>query len=177
MRHHLRLEIWDIRVIPIENWDLRFEIWDMRCIPIEIWAKSLQGRAAYSLPNAKYVFLDFTTDEMINSIFWPFLANFSAIYINIFHKTEVQMVILRCWTGLSLNWLFKSYDTKCKWKEYAALLQRLFGCIALPSLLWYTSFKYCSQIVWIFVKSFYTWLIYWQLVINIYTNFAKVHFC
>ena len=27
----------------------------------------------------------------------------------IFHKTEVQLVILRCWTGLYLNWC-KSYD-------------------------------------------------------------------
>ena len=35
-------------------------------------------------------------------------------YMNIFHKTEVQMVILRCWTGLKLTW-YKSYDTKCKY--------------------------------------------------------------
>ena len=31
--------------------------------------------------------------------------------MNIFHR--VQMVILRCWTGLKLNW-FKSYGTKVK---------------------------------------------------------------
>ena len=36
-------------------------------------------------------------------------SQISAIYIIIFHKTEVQTVILRCWTGLYLNW-FKSYD-------------------------------------------------------------------
>ena len=29
--------------------------------------------------------------------------------MNIFHKTEVQTVILRCWTVLYINW-FKSYD-------------------------------------------------------------------
>ena len=31
----------------------------------------------------------------------------------IFHKTEVQTVILKCLTSLNTNW-FKSYDTKCK---------------------------------------------------------------
>ena len=36
----------------------------------------------------------------------PFFAN----YILIFHKTEIQAVILRCLTSLNLNW-FKSYDT------------------------------------------------------------------
>ena len=34
-------------------------------------------------------------------------SHFFAIYMNTFHKTEVQTVILRCWTGLNLNW-FKS---------------------------------------------------------------------
>ena len=41
--------------------------------------------------------------------FWSFFAN----YMNIFHKTEIQTVILRCSTSLKLNW-YKSYDTKCK---------------------------------------------------------------
>ena len=41
-------------------------------------------------------------------------------YINIFHKIEVQTVILRCWTGLKLNW-FKSYDTKRKYFRYLFL--------------------------------------------------------
>ena len=44
------------------------------------------------------------------AIFWPFLANF-LLCTKIFHKTEVQTGILRCWRGLNLNW-FKSYDTK-----------------------------------------------------------------
>ena len=40
-----------------------------------------------------------------------FLVIFFDNYLYIFHKTEVQTVILRCWTGLNHNW-FKSYDTK-----------------------------------------------------------------
>ena len=35
-----------------------------------------------------------------------------AICIFIFHKTEVQTVILRCLTGLNCNW-FKSYGLRC----------------------------------------------------------------
>ena len=35
-------------------------------------------------------------------------------YINIFNKTEVLTVILRCLMCLNVNW-FKSYDTKCKY--------------------------------------------------------------
>ena len=41
--------------------------------------------------------------------FWPFFANCMAI----FHKTEVQTVILMCLMGLNSNWV-KGYDTKCK---------------------------------------------------------------
>ena len=33
----------------------------------------------------------------------PFLAILFAIYVSIFHKTEVLMVILRCLTGLNLE--------------------------------------------------------------------------
>ena len=40
--------------------------------------------------------------------------------MNIFHKTEVQKVILRCLTGLYLIW-FKSYDTKCSMRPNAIL--------------------------------------------------------
>ena len=40
----------------------------------------------------------------------PFLDIF-ANCINVFHKTEVQTVILMCLTGPNLNW-FNSYDKK-----------------------------------------------------------------
>ena len=42
---------------------------------------------------------------------WPFLDplwSFFVIYIDIFHKTEIQTVILRCLVCLNLNWV-KSY--------------------------------------------------------------------
>ena len=52
------------------------------------------------------------------SVLQPFLAIFFANYVNIFHKTEVQRVILRCCTGLYLNW-FKSYDTDAKKRKNA----------------------------------------------------------
>ena len=57
--------------------------------------------------------------DWLMTIFWPFLSNhFFANYMNIFHKTEVQAVILRCWMGPYFNW-FKSYDTK--WKYFLLL--------------------------------------------------------
>ena len=44
---------------------------------------------------------------------WHFVANCIKLdTINIFHKTEAQVVILMCLMGKNLNW-FKSYATKC----------------------------------------------------------------
>ena len=44
---------------------------------------------------------------------WPVLTvfgQFFANFMNIFHKTEVKTVILRCLVSLNLNWI-KSYYT------------------------------------------------------------------
>ena len=49
----------------------------------------------------------------LSSRFTTISSHFFDNFLYIFHKTEVQTVILRCWTGLNHNW-FKSYDTKCK---------------------------------------------------------------
>ena len=46
-------------------------------------------------------------------IFFPYhISIIHAIRMFIFHKTEVMMVILRCLTGLNLDW-FKSYGLRC----------------------------------------------------------------
>ena len=47
-------------------------------------------------------------------------GHFFAICIFIFHKTEVQTVILRCLMGLNLDW-FKIYGLWCKWRPCACL--------------------------------------------------------
>ena len=39
-------------------------------------------------------------------------GHFFAIWVYIFHKTEVLTVILRCLMGLNLDWV-KSYGLKC----------------------------------------------------------------
>ena len=44
----------------------------------------------------------------------PISSHFFANYMIVFHKTEVQKIILRCLMGLNSNW-FKSYDTKHKY--------------------------------------------------------------
>ena len=46
---------------------------------------------------------------LINGHFMTLSGHFSASYIEIFHKTEVQTVILRCLVCLNLNWI-KSYN-------------------------------------------------------------------
>ena len=50
--------------------------------------------------------------EFINGRCRTISDHFFANCINIFHKTEVQTVILMCLMGQNLNWS-KSYDTKC----------------------------------------------------------------
>ena len=58
---------------------------------------------------------------LINDCFTTTSGNAFAICVFIFHKTEVQMVILRCLTGLNSNW-FKSYDTKHKYFHFRLFL-------------------------------------------------------
>ena len=51
-------------------------------------------------------------------------CHFIANYINIFHKTEVQMIILRCIACLNLNWI-KSYhiNHNCFWQLCFSILE------------------------------------------------------
>ena len=51
--------------------------------------------------------------QLINSNFKPIYGHFFANYMFIFHKTEIQTVILRYLTIINLN-PYKSYDTKYK---------------------------------------------------------------
>ena len=44
-------------------------------------------------------------------------CHFFANDMIIFHKTEVQKIILRCLTGLNSDW-FNNYDTKCKYFHF-----------------------------------------------------------
>ena len=53
--------------------------------------------------------------RLINHHFTELSSHFFGIAISIFHKTEIQTVILWCWTGLYLNW-FYSYGIKRKRK-------------------------------------------------------------
>jgi hypothetical protein len=46
---------------------------------------------------------------LINGHLKTISGHFFANYIDVFHKTEDQTVILRCLTCLNLNWI-KSYD-------------------------------------------------------------------
>jgi hypothetical protein len=55
---------------------------------------------------------------------WPFYDHVWPIFVKymvIFHKTEIQTVILRCLTSLNLNW-FQRYDEKRKNAKNANIL-------------------------------------------------------
>ena len=58
--------------------------------------------------------------QLINGHFTTKSGHFFANQMVIFHKTEIQTVILRCLMSLNLNW-YKSYDTKRKNSKSANL--------------------------------------------------------
>ena len=66
-------------------------------------------------------------------------------YIDIFHKTEIQKVILRCLVCLNLNWI-KSYDIIIGWNIF-------FSCLKMHhfsnKILKYTEFMFgiCTSIL------------------------------
>ena len=70
--------------------------------------------------------------------------------MNIFHKTEVQKVILRCLTGFYLIW-FKSYDTKCSMSPNAILAksETLHKNLQLTNGRFTTIFGHFLPTVWI----------------------------
>ena len=49
---------------------------------------------------------------LLNNCYTTVFGHFFAMCMFIFHKTEVQRVILICLMGLNFNW-FKSYGLKC----------------------------------------------------------------
>ena len=84
----------------------QFEIHHQRNIhPIEIIKKYLLQVKTYSKWNWKKCGLCRTIS-----------GHCFASCMNIFHKTEVQKVILKCLTGPYLIW-FKSYDTQCSMRR------------------------------------------------------------
>ena len=81
------------------------------------WFKSY-GLRCSRRPHASSVnFKKIATDKWL---FYNHIRSFLANYMFIFHKTEIQTVILRCLMSLNLNW-YKSYGTKRKNSKNANL--------------------------------------------------------
>ena len=57
---------------------------------------------------------------MTNAHFTTISGHFSANCMFVIHKTEVPTVILRCLTGLNLDWI-KSYGFRCRWRPRICL--------------------------------------------------------
>ena len=62
----------------------------------------------------------------LNGRFTTISSHFVANYIDIFHKTVVQTVILRCWTGLYLIWKQTKYKKRKKPKKVQKLWKTLY---------------------------------------------------
>ena len=84
-------------------------LWCLTGLNID-WFKKICLRCKWRPQTCLANFQNITTDKwtFYNHI-WPFFTNCMVI----FHKNEIQTVILRCLTILNLNW-YKSYDTKHK---------------------------------------------------------------
>ena len=112
---------------------------------------SLQRRAAYSLSIGN---CPHPPTKMV--VFQQFLVNFPlSTYINIFHKTEVQTVILRCWLGLPqlvqklwhktqmgqllIDERIRSSSLKVLWLKWNKLSSKVPLCYAVVHLLWRVS--------------------------------------
>jgi hypothetical protein len=54
------------------------------------------------------------------AFFTTISGHFFASCMVIFHKTEVQTVILRCLMGLHLDW-FRHYGLRCRWRPCTCL--------------------------------------------------------
>ena len=62
---------------------------------------------------------------LLNNCYKIVSGHFFAVRIFIFHKTEVQTVILRCLMGLNCNW-FKRYGLRCSRRLNGYLLVAIF---------------------------------------------------
>ena len=94
----------------------------------------------------------------------------------IFHKTEVQTVILRCSMGLNLDW-FKIYGLWCKWRPCACLAN--FQKIATDKWsFYYHIWPFFANCVLIFHKTEIQTVILWYLTIlnlNWYNSYDTKH--
>ena len=78
----------------------------------DLWKVFMRTFSAHVNESGKYVHIScLETDNqnlrLINGRFPPLSSHCFAKYMNIFHKTEVQTIILTCWTSLYLkifNW-------------------------------------------------------------------------
>ena len=83
--------------------------------------------------------------QPINDHFTTIFGYFFGHYINFFHKTEIQIVNLRCLESQSLNWI-KSYDMKSVQKDKISCLQVHHFRASLPKWVLAPSKKISSHI-------------------------------
>ena len=92
------------------------------------------------------MYIEYTTVRTIYicCCFSTHVHNLAGIFkenLNASKEAEVQTVILRCWTGLKLNW-FKSYDAKRKYFCFPFFFD-IFICVLKCFLRFLHFFRFC----------------------------------
>ena len=89
-----------------------------------IGSKKVWDTRIHVVKTLSYTFFWWSNDKwrmtITNAHFTNISGHFFANCMFIFHKNEVQTVILRCLAGLKLDW-FKIYGLRCRWRPRACL--------------------------------------------------------
>ena len=110
----------------------RRSFWSAQSIKILFGSKVMTSITIFFL----CLFLQFCKKKieklpLINGHLMTISSQFSANYNKIFHKTEVQTVILMCFVYLYLNWI-KSYNIKSVKKIFFSCLKMHYFRAILP---------------------------------------------
>jgi hypothetical protein len=100
---------WHMCVYLSQNWGSDSHLRGLMDLNID-WVKSYGLRCSLRPRASSANSQKIATDRWsFSDHIWPFFAN----CMFVFHKTQIQTVILRCLMSLNLNW-YKSYDKKHK---------------------------------------------------------------
>ena len=122
----------------------------MNCISWE-WTICLQGLNLKkkcdnsSFKNSKYTISSKTYAQNLqvtNVHFSTISSHFFKNYINIFHKTEVHKIILKCSTGLNYNGLY-IYDRKSKYFRFLQFCKKKLICVLVLPIFAIFAFFIC----------------------------------
>ena len=119
-KHQLESEQYDIRfhqIDPCNSSDHHIVVWYEHYLTKDILLNRTKVRG--SIFSSEFgIGKDLFETKLKKCAYFRLIScHFFANDMIIFHKTEVQKIILRCLTGLNSDW-FNNYDTKCKYFHF-----------------------------------------------------------